>query len=187
MIQLPSPRERNLFFTTQVTQASISQLTQEIININETDAKIVQIYEIYGLKYEPKPIKLYIDSYGGYVYQCFGLLEVMDKSKTPIHTIVTGAAMSCGFLMAITGHKRFAYEKATLMYHQVSSGAVGKLKEMEEEIIETKRLQKMIETHTLRFTTISKERLQKAFDAKEDWFIDAKEALKLGAVDEIIK
>jgi hypothetical protein len=39
--------------------------------------------------------------------------------------------MSCGFLIAIAGHKRFAYSNSTFMYHQVSNGFAGKLKDME--------------------------------------------------------
>ena len=64
-------------------------------------------------------IKIYIDSYGGQVYQCFGLIGVME-SKTEIHTVCS-AAMSCGFIILINGHKRFAYRHATPLYHRVSS------------------------------------------------------------------
>lgn len=104
-----------------------------------------KIYAIYDLDYSPKPIKIYIDSYGGAVYQCYGLLSIMDSSKTPIHTIVTGAAMSCGFMMLIHGHKRFAYPLSTPLYHQIGGGAIGKSKDIEEEYVEMKRLQTKLE------------------------------------------
>ena len=81
-IVLDAPRERNIFFTRQVDQASIADITQKIIEINEDDARLKKVYDIYGIDYTPKPIKIYIDSYGGSVYQCFGLLSVMKKSKT---------------------------------------------------------------------------------------------------------
>ena len=142
---LPLPKKRDLFFTKQVDQSSIGELTQKIIEINQDDDHLKKVYSIYNLKYQPDPIKIYIDSYGGAVYQCFGLLSVIERSETPIHTIVTGCAMSCGFLISISGHKRFGYPKSTYLYHQVSSGAYGTAKDMEEEFIETMRLQKMIE------------------------------------------
>lgn len=110
----------------------------------------------------------------------------MKNSKVPIHTIVTGCAMSCGFLIAISGHERYAYDKSTFMYHQVSSGAIGKAKEMEEEIIETKRLQKMIEDHTIANTGLTRKQLKDNYDAKHDWFMNAKEALKYKVIDAII-
>lgn len=183
---LPLPKERNLFFTKQFDQSSIAELTQSILEINRNDEYLRKLYAVYGLSYNPSPIKIYIDSYGGYVYQCFGLLSVMDNSKTPIHTIVTGAAMSCGFMMAIHGHKRFAMRNATLMYHQVSSSAWGKLKEMEEDLAETQRLQKRIMEMTVKRTKISLAKLEENFRTKFDWFMDADTALMNGVIDEIL-
>lgn len=185
-IVLDAPRERNVFFTRQVDQASIADITQKIIEINEDDARLKKVYDIYGIDYTPKPIKIYIDSYGGSVYQCFGLLSVMKKSKTPIHTIVTGCAMSAGFMILICGHKRFAHELSTPLYHQVSSGAFGTLKEMEQSLEEVKRLQKMLEEIVLDRTDISREKLKEVYEGKIDWFMSAEKALKLKVVDEII-
>jgi ATP-dependent Clp protease protease subunit len=184
---LDAPMKRNLFFTEQVDQESISKLTQEIIKISEHDEELKKSYELHDITYEPKPIKIYIDSYGGYVYQCFGLLSVMDRCKTPIHTIVTGCAMSCGFMMLISGHKRFAHKYSTPLYHQVSSAAWGKLKDMEEDVEETKRLQAMLESITLKKTNISAKRLKEVYEKKFDWFMSADEALSLGVVDEILQ
>lgn len=183
---LDVPLERKLYFTKQVDQASIAELTKAIIEINDADDKLKRIYEIYNLSYIPQPIEIFIDSYGGNVYQCFGLLSLMKNSKTPIHTIVTGCAMSCGFMILISGHKRFAYEYSTALYHQVSSGTWGKLKDMQEDIQETERLQSLIEEITLKRTKITLKRLKKAFTGKQDWFIPADECLKLGIVDEIL-
>jgi ATP-dependent protease ClpP protease subunit len=94
--------------------------------------------------------------------------------------------MSCGFLISISGHRRFGYEKSTYLYHQVSGGVRGTVKDMEDEVIEAKRLQKMIEEHTLENTKISKDKLQSIYDMKHDWYIDSKQALKLGVIDEVL-
>lgn len=185
-ISLPNPKSRNLYLAQQVDQASINAISKEIIEINEDDANIAKIYGIHDLEYKPKPIKLYIDSYGGLVYQCFGLLGIMQNSKVPIHTIVTGCAMSCGFLISIAGHKRFGYQKSTYLYHQVSSVAFGKAKDMEENVIETLRLQKMLEEHTIEHTKITAKKLERVYKGKKDWFIDSSEALKLKVIDELI-
>lgn len=185
-IQLPLPKERNLYLAKQVDQASMNEISKAIIDINQDDEYLAKLLELHGMSYIPKPINLYIDSYGGYVYQCFGLLGIMEKSQVPVHTIVTGTAMSCGFVIAIAGHKKFAYDKATLMYHQVSSGSWGKLKDQEEDLEETKRLQKMLEAHTLSKTKLTKKQLKENYDGKKDWFMTSKEALKYGVIDEII-
>ena len=180
------PKKRDLFFIKKVYQASIGDVTQKIIEINQDDEHLKKVYSIYGLKYEPEPIKIYIDSYGGYVYQCFGLLSVMERSETPIHTIVTGCAMSCGFMMLISGHKRFAHKLSTPLYHQVSGGAFGTVKEMEEKIEESKRLQEQLESIVREKTNISKKKLKEIFDTKKDWYMTSEEALSLGVIDEIL-
>lgn len=186
-INLPEPKERNLFLAKQVDQDSINSLTRSIIEINESDEYVSKIYEAHDLIYNPKPIKIYIDSYGGYVYQCLGLLGVMKASSAPIHTIVTGCAMSCGFLISISGHRRFGYPRSTYLYHQVSGGAFGTAKDIEEQVIEVSRLQSIIEDITLENTKITEKRLQKVYKTKKDWFIDSSEALKLKIIDEVIE
>ncbi len=180
------PKGRNLFFTEQVDQASISNITKKIIEINEDDEFLIKQSKLFGFSYEPKPIKLYIDSYGGSVYQCFSLLSVMERSEIPVHTICMGAAMSCGFMILISGHKRFAYKYSTPLYHQVSSAARGTTKDLEEHFEQTKKLQKLIEKITLQKTKISKDKLKEIYNKKLDWYLTSEEALKLGVIDEII-
>jgi ATP-dependent Clp protease protease subunit len=75
---------------------------------------------------------------------------------------------------------------STPLYHQVSSGAAGKVKDMEEKVEEYKRLQKLIEKYTIKKTKIEKKKLKKVFQRKIDWFMTAKEAKDLGVVDEIL-
>lgn len=114
-MDLKEPKIRDLFFNKQVDQSSIGELTKSIVEIINDDKHLKKISKIMGYKYEPKPINIYIDSYGGHVYQILGLISIIEKSKTPIHTIVTGCAMSCGFLLLLSGHKRFAYPLSTVL------------------------------------------------------------------------
>lgn len=185
-VQLPSPKDRNLYLAQQVDQDSINKITRSIIDINDDDKYIIKLSKISGFTYNPSPIKLHIDSYGGQVYQCLGLLGVMRKSEIPIHTIVTGCAMSCGFLISIAGHRRFCYDSSTLLYHQVGGGVGGKLKDMQEQIIEVIKLQDIVEKHTIEHTKLNAKQLKDCFSGKKDWHLNAKEALKYGCVDEII-
>jgi len=186
ILTLPAPLERKLFLAKQIDQSSINEITKAIIHINEEDEYITKIYAAHDLEYKSKPIKLYIDSYGGAVYQCLGLLGIIKASKIPIHTIVTGCAMSCGFLISISGHRRFGYPKSTYLYHQVSAGVRGTVNEMEESVIEAKKLQEMIEEITLERTKITSKKLNKVYKTKTDWFIRTKEALNLGIIDEVL-
>lgn len=187
-ITLPKPEfsERNLYLCKGVTQESIEEITKGIVKINEEDEQYQKVYDFYGFPYRRHPIKIYLDTYGGFVYQCFGLLSVMECSKTPVHTIVTGCAMSCGFMILISGHERYAHKLSTPLYHQVSTGFVGKVADLKEEWIEAQRLQKMIEDIVVKRTKITRQKLKDIYDRKVDWFMTSKEALRLGVVDKIV-
>lgn len=62
--QIPIPKERNLYLAKQVDQESINEITKAIIDINDDDADLIKLAELHGMVYKPKPIMLYIDSYG---------------------------------------------------------------------------------------------------------------------------
>lgn len=180
------PNERNLFLCKGVNQESIEELTKGIIKINEEDDQCQKIYDFHGFPFIRQPIHIYLDTYGGMVYQTFGLVSVMDKSKTPIHTIVTGCAMSAGFIILICGHKRFAHTLSTPLYHQAAGGMWGKIKDMDEKIVESKRIQKMLEDIVVDRTKIPRTKLAEIYTHKIDWYMSSKEAKKLGVVDFII-
>lgn len=186
MDKLPTRKERNLYLAKQVDQSSINDITKQIVEINENDEYLQKLYSVHDLEYKRTPIKIYIDSYGGMVYQCMGLVGVMQKSDTPVHTIVTGAAMSAGFVITIAGHKRFGYDHATLMYHQASSVKAGKVKDIEERLVQTKKLQTWMEDIIVDLTDIPRSRVKEVYDKKEDWYITSREAKDLGVIDEII-
>lgn len=164
-----------LLYLTEQEDDNVDYVIKSILSFNEEDKD----------KLDPTPIKLYINCYGGDVYQFLGLIDVIESSITPIHTITLGAAMSCAFLVALSGHKRFAYKNSTFMYHQISTGEWGTAKNLEEDLIETKRLQKIIESHILSKTKITKKQLSDNYNSKNDWYLGAEEALKYHIIDQI--
>jgi ATP-dependent Clp protease protease subunit len=165
-----------LLYLTEQEEDGVDLIIKSILSINEEDKD----------KLDPLPIKLYINCYGGDVYPFLGLIDVIESSITPIHTITVGAAMSCAFLVALSGHKRFAYKNSTFMYHQISTGEWGTAKNLEEDLIETKRLQKLIESLIVSKTKISKKQLSEIYNNKNDWFMSSEEALKYNIIDQII-
>jgi ATP-dependent Clp protease protease subunit len=165
-----------LLYLTEQEDDNVDYVIKSILSFNEEDKD----------KLDPTPIKLYINCYGGDVYQFLGLIDVIESSITPIHTITLGAAMSCAFLVTLSGHKRFAYKNSTFMYHQISTGEWGTAKNLEEDLIETKRLQKIIENRILSKTKITKKQLSDNYNSKNDWYLGAEEALKYHIIDQIL-
>lgn len=133
-----------------------------------------------------KPIKIYINTYGGSTYDMWAFVDLMMTTKTPIHTYCTGYCMSAGFIIFIAGDKRFATPHATFMNHQLSHDIFGKYKTLMEKIEEDKYLFDIENSFVLSRTKISEEMLNECNEKKKDWYIHAEEALKLGIVDEII-
>jgi ATP-dependent Clp protease protease subunit len=189
VIEIDPPMTRNLFFSKDIDSESVEEVIKKIIEINEYDEKLKIIYKaLQNIDYNPMPIKIFIDSFGGSVYNCFGLLSIIECSKTPIYTIVTGVAMSAAFLILICGHKRFCYELSTMLYHQISYDiSDGTIKDIRDSFAETERMQNMVENITMKKTKISKNKIEEIYNKKEDWYITPSEAKKLGIIDKILK
>ena len=93
-----------------------------------------------------KVIPVVIDSYGGQVYSLLSMIAAIRDAEIPVATIVEGKAMSCGVVLFSCGTEglRFITPEATLMIHDVASGAFGKNEEIQASAKETKRLNKQI-------------------------------------------
>ena len=138
--------------------------------------------------YEREPIKIYVSSFGGSVYDMWTLIDIMLNSKTPIYTYCTGYAMSAGFKIFLAGTKRFASKHATFMYHALSTWKEGEghIQDVKESLEECERLQTAIEEYIVARTKITSGRLAEVRDKKLNWFIGCDEALELGIIDETI-
>ena len=186
METLPLPKQRNLYIYDGIDLYSIQKLTESIIEINEHDEHLTKLFGVYNLNYQPDPIKIHIDYFGGSVYQILGLISVIETSKVPIWTISTGVSMSAGLMLLISGHKRFAHKYSTQLYHQLSSATWGTLESIKDDVKELKRLQKILEEIITSKTKLTKKKLKEINLLKKDWFLTPKESLELGIIDEII-
>jgi len=134
-------------------------------------------------------IPVVIDSYGGQVYSLMSMISSIKASEIPVATIVEGKAMSCGVLLASCGTKGYRYvtEDATLMIHDVSSGAYGKNSEIQASADETKRLNdriyQILSDNTGNSVKWFHEQIMKR--GRADWFVDPKEAVEMGLCDKI--
>lgn len=133
-----------------------------------------------------EPIHIYINSFGGSIYDMWSLIDIITNSKTPIHTYCTGYAMSAAFIIFLAGHKRFCYKHSTFMYHQSYFCIQGKYKDLVETREEQDHLQKTIEEYVVERTKLSKEKIDEIRDKKVDMYIHCDKAVEYGIVDEII-
>lgn len=174
--------ERLYLLSDDIDNASIGQLTWSILhqikNDDEKDEK--------EKDYERKPIKLYINSYGGSIYDMWGLIDVIQNSKTPIYTYCTGYAMSAAFKIFLAGHKRYCYKHSTFLVHQLSGWNCGKYLDLKNEISEYDRLNNDIEKYILSRTKFTEDKIEEIWNKKQDFYFNADDAVKYGVVDEIL-
>lgn len=131
-----------------------------------------------------KPIKIYIDSIGGSLTDSFTIIDAIEMSVTPVHTIITGRAYSGGFFVAIAGHKRIAYKHASFMYHEGSvstGGDAGKFRNFAD--FYQKQLGQLKEI-TLKYSNMTEEYYKE--HQRDDLWLSADEAKELGLVDIIV-
>lgn len=176
-------KQRELLLSGDVEEGNIISLIKEIRDINNFDDE----QEKEKKEYERKPITLIVNTYGGSVYDGFALVAAMDLSKTPIHTVCLGKAMSMGFIIFAAGHKRFAHPFATLMYHQVRGWVGGELEKIKRTVHEWDRLEKMYDAYILKKTSLLQEKLDDVKVKCQDWYISAEDAKKYGLVDELLQ
>lgn len=136
--------------------------------------------------FERQPIKIFINSYGGYVNDMWALVDIMLNSKTPIHTYSTSHADSCGFLIFIAGTKRFITKHTKMCCHQFSSGARGTYQDIKEQVEDLDRLWRDFEEYICTQTKITRARLQEVREKKLDWYIYSEESIGLGVATDFV-
>ena len=137
------------------------------------------------------PIIVYIDSYGGYIDSLNNMLDTMEQVPNQFVTVCTGKSMSCGAVLLAAGDFRFCGRNSRVMVHQGSSGAGGPIESLQNDVDESKRINKQLMSKiaercgmTLtQFKKEMKERLHRDDDEARDLYLPPQDALELGIVD----
>lgn len=146
-----------------------------------------QVMEVAALG-PTKPVVVYIDSYGGYVDALAKMIETLDEIPNPVVTCCMGKAMSCGAMLLSHGDVRFLGRHSRVMVHEVSSGTIGNVQDMKDDVKETVRLNEHFMGLLARncgFANYAELRsVIKEQDGRER-YLHGEEALKFGIVDAI--
>lgn len=172
--------ERKLYIDGEITKDTATPILQRIQFWNSEDA-------FNDTPVDKRiPIQVYIDSPGGLLTTGFAIVDIIRGSKTPVYTIVTGTAYSCGLFIALAGHKKFALPNATFLFHEGSAVLGGDAHKVVQQANFYNDYQlKQIKDHILKSTNMTRENYKKHM--KDDWYFGAKKALEIGAIDKIIE
>ena len=136
------------------------------------------------IKIEPKEIKLYITSYGGYLYQVFTTIDFIKNLKVPVHTICTGIVASAGTLLSLAGSKRSITKNSYMLIHELRGGSWGKFSILSDSFQNQQQLMDHIINYYVENTQITQEELEEQLKKDITW--NANICLEKGLVNEII-
>lgn len=165
-------KERIIFLGEDVNEHTASLIVAQLLFLEAEDPK--------------KDIKMYINSPGGQVYAGMAIYDTMQHLKCDVSTYGMGLQASMGAFLLSSGAKgkRFLLPNATVMIHQPSGGAQGKISDIEIDFKEGLRLKKKLTEILAKNCGKTLEQVEK--DQDRDYWMSAEEARKYGLVDEVI-
>lgn len=131
-------------------------------------------------------ISLYLNTPGGQVSSGLAIYDTMQLIEPDVATICTGMAASMGSVLLCAGAagKRSALPHSRVMIHQPLGGAQGQASDILIAAQEIEKIRK--ELYTI-ISEHSGQPIEKIYaDGDRDFWMNAKEALEYGMVDEIL-
>ncbi|MFP4416190.1 MAG: ATP-dependent Clp endopeptidase proteolytic subunit ClpP [Chitinivibrionales bacterium] len=156
-------------------------------DISDPIADLVMAQLIF-LEYEDsdKDITIYINSPGGYVSSGLAIYDTIQFIKPDVSTICIGQASSMGavLLAAGTKGKRYALPNSRVMLHQPIGGATGQAADIAIHAKEIVRIKERLNNILVKHTGQKEDIIRR--DTDRNFYMDAKEALEYGIIDEIL-
>ena len=182
-----TPEEYNYWTSRQNRTFYIDFEVDETYELMEIAKVIIQINmsEINIPKENLKPIYLFVHSYGGDIEQANFFCDLVMSSRVPIITIGMGVAMSAGFLILISGQKRYAFQHCQMLIHSGSAGFSGTAEQVEEMQKNYKKQINEMKEYILERTSIDEKTFNK--NKNKDWYLTSKELIDYHVVDALIE
>lgn len=182
-----TPEEYNYWTSRQNRTFYIDFEVDETYELMEIAKVIIQINmsEINIPKENLKPIYLFVHSYGGDIEQANFFCDLVMSSRVPIITIGMGVAMSAGFLILISGQKRYAFKHCQMLIHSGSAGFSGTAEQVEEMQKNYKKQINKMKEYILERTSIDEKTFNK--NKNKDWYLTSKELIDYHIVDALIE
>ncbi|MBN2239699.1 MAG: ATP-dependent Clp protease proteolytic subunit [Dehalococcoidales bacterium] len=165
-------KERIIMLFTPITDPVANAIIAQLLYLDREDPD--------------KDISLYIQSPGGIISSGLAIYDTMQFIRPDVSTICVGMAASMGMVLLCAGAegKRFALPNSTVLMHQASGGAQGQASDIQIAAREISRQQDLIKEIIIKHTKQDPDRV--THDIDRDFYLDAKQALEYGIVDEIL-
>lgn len=132
------------------------------------------------------PIKIFISSPGGSVFTGLDIFDTIKNLKSETITIGSGQVASMAGILLQAGKKRLVTKNCWLMIHEVSSIAMGKSSDIQDEAKLVTRLQEQLLDILSERSKLTKTEIKRKWKRK-DWWLSSDEILDLGLADGLYK
>jgi ATP-dependent Clp protease protease subunit len=151
-------------------------------NANEVVMKLLYLQS----ENRRKDIHLYLNSPGGSVTATLAIYDTMQMLSCSVATYCVGEAASGAAVLLAGGAKgkRFALPNSRVMVHQPLGGVGGQVSDIEIQAAEILRYRDVLNEILSRHT--GQEVAKIAKDTDRDFFLNPKEAVEYGLVDDVL-
>lgn len=133
-------------------------------------------------------VEIVFNSPGGSVTQGMALYDYLQTLRAKGHrltTVAMGMAASMAGILLQAGDHRAMGAESYVLIHEISTGAIGKIGEIEDTV----QFVKMIQKRVLDIFAARSSKKVSYFEKhwrRTDWWLSSEECLKIGIVDEVL-
>ncbi len=166
-------KERIIFVGTAIDDQVANVIVAQLLFLSREDSE--------------REIQMYINSPGGVIYSGLAIYDTMQMIPNPISTVAVGVTASFGTVLLTAGTKgrRYALPNATIHMHQPLGGAQGQATDIEIQTKQILRLRTLLNDIMAKHTGKPVNVIQQ--DTERDFYLDAKQAVEYGLVDQVLE
>ena len=166
-------KERIVFLGTQIDDQVANVIVAQLLFLSREDPD--------------REIQMYINSPGGVIYSGLAIYDTMQMIPNPISTVAVGVTASFGTVLLTAGTKgrRYALPNATIHMHQPLGGSQGQATDIEIQTKQILRLRTLLNDIMAKHTGKSVDVIKQ--DTERDFYLDAKQAVEYGLVDQVLE
>ena len=168
--------DRTLFLNDEITECVIEDYIMYIIKWNKEDKDLPVD--------KRKPIKLFVSSPGGNVFDANILVDIITNSKTPVWGIGLDLVASAAYISFLACHKRYSFKNSVYLQHEGEMAIENSRSKFKQTSEFFDSQEKATKEFILSRTIMTSEFYDSIFEV--EFWMTANKAKELGVIDGII-